>query len=283
MQDSRKYARSLAILCGLTLLLTGMVPLSPRTAEADTKVIEGTTNVEDTKLDQFQSDNNAGGYATTVVRFSEGYGFRTLIRVKNVASELGAGATITACVCSVLCQVNTEDGDVSAYRVFKPWVEGTQSAGSDPPGATWNDWDNDDWEWTTAGCGSADDEGEDNSGDGTGADRKATAEDTENVTTAATWYAWNISTDLAQGWYDGTIEEEGIVLISPSEGNNKFYTTEYTTDPSLCPFWTFTYTTEEPPAEGNPRRNREQRKMLRGEVDEEMDFYVRLDPADWRE
>lgn len=36
-------------------------------------------------------------------------------------------------------------------------------------------------------------------------------------------------------------------------------------------------------AEGNPRRNRIIRQMLRGETDEETDFYARLDPADYRQ
>jgi len=218
----------------------------------ETKVISGTTNVEDAYMDQYgvKADYNYGGADDVEARVIYLNG---LIRVKNVASELGGGATITGCVDSMYCNTNYGDGNTSAYRVFKPWIEGTKS-GVDPgaePSCTWNDWSSDTYEWTTAGCNSADDDGSDNSGDGTGADRKATAEDTENVTTVNTWYAWSISSDLAQGWYDETINEEGIVLIGVEDAYNLFSSTE---DNSNQPFWTFTYTTGGAPPETHRRR-----------------------------
>lgn len=263
--------KRLVVSLGLILLLAG-------TAGADETVrIDGTTNVEDTQLRSSAPTGSYGGevyvnvYTTT---------FHGLIRVKNVDSELGVGATITACACSVYAYIHYFNGDVSAYRVFKPWVEGTEVVTSDPPGATWDDWSNDDWEWATAGCNNADDGGSDNSGDGTGADRKATAEDTESCTEAA-WYGWDISTDLAQGWYDGTINEEGIILIGDGDYGGVLYSTE--SAEAEKPFWTFTYTTDGEEPAGNPRRNREQRRRLKGETDEEMDFYARLDPADYRQ
>ena len=212
------------------------------TAWADVKVITGTTNTEDAPIASGgNADLNYGGQSYGAIYFNQ---IRILLRVKNVATELGENATITSAVCSLYCFSNSTDGDIAAYRVFKPWVEGTQEGGSDEPGATWNDWDNDDWEWGTAGCESADDGGSDNSGDGTGADRKATAEDTETVTTINTWYAWSVANALAQGWYDGTIEEEGIILIGIDDVYNSFRLSEHAT----APFWTFTYTVDGAPA-----------------------------------
>jgi len=170
----------------------------------------------------------------------------SLIRVKNVASELGVGATNITAVCSAYCCVNTTDDNISAYRVFKPWTEA---------GATWNDWVTTDLEWATEGCLCARDAGVDNSEDNAScinarADRKATAEDVVSVTETG-WYAWDISTELATGWYDGTINEEGIILVgSISTGENRFYTTDYT---ELQPFFVFTYTSGEA-AEVSPRR-----------------------------
>lgn len=218
-------------------------------------VIDGQTNVLDTYLSSGNPDNAYGG----LVALSIGSVSTSLIKVENVASELGFGATISACVCSLHCYANVDDGDISAYRVFKPWNEGTDEnvdpadAASGEGVATWNDWSNDDEEWTTAGCGNADDGGSDNSGDGTGADRKATTEDTETVTTANTWYGWAMSTTLAQDWYDETINENGIALI----GNvvNNFRSTEYTIDVSERPFWTFTYTTSYPVLKGYTSNN----------------------------
>lgn len=224
-------------------------------------MISGTTNVEDTQIRGANVDHNFGGYGEVVT----GDEYHTLIRAKNVASELGGGATITACICSMYVQPTGINGadEIFAYRIFKPWVEGPHvSPTTNEPGATWNDWDNDDWEWATAGCQNADDGGSDNSGDGTDADRKSTAESSQNVTTENTWYGWNVSTELAQGWYDGTINEEGIILL----GDNAFqlyYSTEYTDDPSLCPFWTFTYTVEEEEEKKNRRR-----RIIIGERDE---------------
>lgn len=213
---------------------------------ASPHTIDGTTNVEDTYLDSAAPENNFGG----------GWEIRTssihnsLIRVKNVASELGVGATITAAVCNLYCSSHYTDGDLSAYSVFKPWGEGALF-GSDPADAaegegvaTWNDWSNDDEEWTTAGCENADDGGSDNSGDGTGADRKATAEDVETVIDEDVWYAWNISAALAQAWYDETKNEEGIALIHDGTSRNYFHSTEY---PSDQPYWVFTFTVAGPP------------------------------------
>ncbi len=218
---------------------------------ASPTTISGTTNVEDAAMRTSASaDKNYGG-ADPLYLYIGTYNFA--IRALNVASELDAAATITACDLHLYCTTNNIDGNNSAYRIFKPWNEGTLE-GTDPSNAptgegviTWNDWSNDDEEWTTAGCNSADDGGSDNSGDGTGADRKATAEDQVNVTTAATWYEWDISTTLAQGWYDETINEEGVLLIPEGSAQNVFPTTE---GASNQPYWVFTYTTNGAPATG---------------------------------
>jgi len=240
------------LLCRLILFC---VVLCPGWAQADTKKIEGTTNVEDCIIDEGTKETNA---ETNIVLYHltySSYDKYILIRVKNVTTELGVGATITACVCSLYCCVNTTNDNISVYRVFKPWTEA---------GATWNDWITTDYEWATGGCNNADDEGEDNSGDGTGADRKATAEGNAVSVTETGWYSWDISTTLAQGWYDETMNEEGIVLIgSINTGENRFYSTEFTTDPTLCPFFVFTYTTDgEPPEE---KKNRRRRIIITGE------------------
>lgn len=207
----------------------------------DVAKVEGTTDVEDTYINAGSGGANRGGYQYLIVQSD----IHTLMRVKNVASNLGVGATISAAVCSVYCMSNTTNETISAYRIFKPWVEGAATTGTtcpDPSGATSDDWDCTDYEWTTAGCNSADDGGSDNSGDGTGADRKATAEDAELVD-AVGWFEWSVTTALAQGWYDETINEEGIKLHRV-DGTNWFRSSE--TGEAEKPFWTFTYTTAAP-------------------------------------
>jgi len=219
----------------------------------DTKKIEGTTNVEDNYIWTTSPDKNYG--SGPVLFLYQSSPSNVLIRVKNVSTELGAGATISACVCSLYCEVNATDGTGAAYRIFKPWEEGTQyNATCESPGCSWNDWACTDNEWTTEGCLCARDGGVDNSYDGgvcnqdVRADRKATAEDTENVTTVNTWYAWSVSAALAQDWYDGTANENGIIIVDVGSGSNNSFTS--TEGASNQPFWVFTYTAEEPEAAG---------------------------------
>lgn len=203
----------------------------------DTKTIEGTTNVEDANLNSYWNDKNYGADPDISVDF-DGIGIG-IIRVKNVASEIGANATISACVCSLYCWYYGGEDAISVYSVFKPWVEGDEDGVDNDDGdVTWNDWASDANEWTTGGCNSADDGGSDNSGDGTGADRKETAEDTETIN-AVGWFAWDITAALAQAWYDETKNEEGISMIGSSGPSNKFRSTEYG---SNQPFWVITYT-----------------------------------------
>jgi len=218
-------------------------------AWADVKKIEGTTNVEDSWMQSGFPDVNRGADDHFIVS-----SYISIIRVKNVASELGVGATITGCVCSLYCYYET-DATVSAYRVFKPWVEGTQDGGEEEPGVTWNDWDNDAYPWTDPGCACANDDGVDNSYTGANCnlaarrDRKATAE-CEVLVNATGWWAFTISTALAQAWYDGTANENGVLLTT---GANEawFRSTEYG---SNQPFFVFTYTSGAPP-EGKPGKN----------------------------
>jgi len=232
----------------MLILILFLICLSAQAWADETIKIDGTTNVEDAWIGaDVDADRNYGGDW----RLWTVYGVDLfLVRVKNLATLLPVNALITACVCSLYCSINEDNAAISAYRVFKPWIEGDQTGQTcTGTNVTWNNWQCSSSAWGTAGVGCANDDGVDNSQNGTcdatGRDRKATAEDTENVT-AVGWYAWNISTDLAQGWYDGTVGERGIVFINDEGvGNNLFYSTEYTTDSSLCPFWTFTYTVEE--------------------------------------
>ena len=218
----------------------------------DSKTIEGTTNVLDTYLYLASTDNNYGSATTFGVRKHVTYMNHGM--VINVASELGGGATITACVFYAYNKDHYSDGTIGAYQVFKPWNEGdlwSQDPADAAEGegvATWNDWSNDDEEWTTEGCLCARDGGVDNSYDGgvcnqdVRADRKATAEDTETITETG-WYTWSISTTLAQGWYDETKNRNGISL--QSTGDDLFGLFSSTEDSSNQPYWVFTYTAEE--------------------------------------
>lgn len=213
----------------------------------DTKKIEGATNIQDTYISGFSQDADLGAITTLQPADNGTNSIHALVRVTNVATEIGAGATITFAACSLFFVTNSVDGDISAYRVFKPWVQGTGTGGGCTDGCSWLDWDcagNNDW--TTVGCLCIGDDGSDNSQDGgtcnsSGRDRKATAESTTNVTTTGR-FGWDISNALAQGWYDGSFNEEGIVLDPDGQSNNVFSSVEHVTAGNR-PFFTFVFTT----------------------------------------
>lgn len=223
------------------------------TVKADVAQLKGTTNTEDAWIRSgAYADNNYGGdYELEIDGDATKY---FLLRPKNIASVLGAGATITGCICSLYC--HTEVGganDVYIYRVFRPWVEGDENGVDDDDGdVTWNDWASDASEWTTAGVGCANDDGVDNSADdgacddASRRDRKATAEDNTSVDATA-WYSWTIPTELAQAWYDGTANEEGILFRTTGTNWKLFYSSEYGIS-SYHPRFFFTYTTGAPEA-----------------------------------
>jgi hypothetical protein len=176
----------------------------------------------------------------------------SFIRIKNLSSLLPAHVTITSCICSVYCCLNNINGTFLIYRDLKPWDEGNliEADPGEGEGCTWNDWSADSKEWTTEGASCADDDGIDNivdDGDcdaSTNRDRKVTAEDTIIITAANTWYDFNISPSLAQGWYEGTISENGVILV-PTTGFDldvAFHSTEYTVNVTKQLFWTITYT-----------------------------------------
>ncbi len=214
-------------------------------AMAETFTFGNATDVEDAMI----RSNNTGanfGARTEFSMFDNGsFYYRGLIRVQNVSDSIGAGATITAVICS-LYNFAGSGCTVYAYRVFKPWIEGILDGGSpvgNGKGTTWDDWSANNKEWATAGCDSTDDSGSDNSGDGDEADRQATEIDSVDVDTEGAWFVFTIPTALGQGWYDGTIEEEGILLkVIAACGGIGFYSIDSGTNP---PRWVFTYTTAE--------------------------------------
>jgi hypothetical protein len=237
-------------------------------------IIDGTTDVEDAEIYLGAlgagQNNNYGGTATTInVEQKNNDWHRAAIRCQNVSTRVGTSKSIDACTLWIHTNTVPNSGDVSAYRIFKPWNEGALD-GTDPADAaegegviTWNDWSNDDEEWTSAGCASADDGGSDNSGDGTGADRKETAEASVTVSAAATWYGIHISATLAQGWYAGTINEEGVLLVMDANNDDiNFRPSEYS---SNQPYWSF-YTSDAAVGARPSRERRPIRGVARGVI-----------------
>ena len=210
----------------------------------DTKTIEGTTNVEDAALSGTTPDANYGGRTTLLYN---GSNVTSLVRVLNVATELGAGATITDCSLYVYNTVGATSAVYGVLQVFKPWVEGDEDGTDDDDGdVTYNDWASDANEWTTEGVLCEGDDGSDNTQDNSACnaarrDRKSTAESTVDIDATNTLFAWDISNTLAQAWYDATTNENGV-LIKYVSGSTELKQATSTEGASNQPHWVFTFT-----------------------------------------
>lgn len=220
----------------------------------DTKNIEGAANVEDAELESNYPDHNTGAAVEIFVQ-QEATAFSIVIRVLNVSTELGADVTISACRLAVYNEYNYTDGNIGAYRIFKPWVQGDELwQDNDDGDVTYNDWASDANEWTTEGCLCANDDGVDNNVDGgacdasSNRDRKATEEDMVDVTTSTTWYFWDIASALAQAWYAGTANENGVLLYHVDSGTKNKFSSIENAESGEWPYWEFTYTTGAPAA-----------------------------------
>ena len=198
--------------------------------------ISGTTNTEDAVLNANNPDDNYGGTTGMGLRIND----RFIFRVNGLAGLIGSGQQIDAC--SLYFYQYAADGlgaedSLYAWRVFKPWVEGVSDAANALTGVTYLDWECDDYEWGSSGCNSASDVGDDNSTDGGGYDRAATPVGKAALTASSGWKVISLG-NLGQGWYDGTIDENGFAIGATfSSGEYIYiYSSEYTTNPDLIPY-----------------------------------------------
>jgi len=107
------------------------------------------------------------------------------------------------------------------YRVLKPWTE---------LASCWDSWDTGK-EWGAGGCGNADDDGEENSGDGEGADRKASAIITSKSVDGY-WHSFGSGDAgfraLVQAWIDGGASPaRGVIFVKSNAGDVIYYHSEH--------------------------------------------------------
>lgn len=193
-----------------------------------TEKIDGTTNVEDVHLREDQPTTPHGTNTILSLYESTNYRNNSLIRVKNLSSILPANSTISACICSTY-QTGSGTGEYDVFEVYRAWTEG---------GATWNTYDGSN-AWGTAGCLN------------TTSDRSATPLDNNDDPSSATWLAWSIGAALAQAWYDGGTDENGVVIDAVHANDAGKYVNVNSTENGSNPlFWTITYEAGAPPAAG---------------------------------
>ncbi len=209
-----------------------------------TITIQGPAHVEVAGLRR-DAPNHGFGESTG---FTVGAGLtnnhRMLLRFQNLSILLGDNAVVESAKVGIRAGTLSLAGNYTLYRVLKDWVEGngTNSFGSDISGTggmTTTNWDElAGFQWTTSGLECANDDGVNNTYDGATCDdparrdRWATAEG-NNVSIFASnvWGEWNISSNLVQGWYNGTFRNDGVVLINYNIGDSVFQTDDHTTFP----------------------------------------------------
>jgi len=122
---------------------------------------------------------------------------------------------------------------ISAYRVFKNWVEGQ---------ATWNSYKTG-LTWSGSGCSAASDSGNDDGG----YDRKSTAEDSDSSISTGAYSVILDVTALANKWLDGTAKEYGVLLKSSNESpNNYVISYESSETDGLRPYLEVSFNTSPP-------------------------------------
>lgn len=164
----------------------------------------------------------------------------TLFIIDHVRDSIGATATIDSIACTLDVHATDSAGWIGVYTAFKP-IKDTV--------ASWQDWDelNGDSTWGTAGCNNADDAGTDNSSDGSGVDRSASAYDTI-VTSGFTACRFSLlpAEESAEGTFKGVLI--GIADGTGSTGVNfRFFNHWYATEANRPRAWVY-YTEGEPPA-----------------------------------
>ncbi len=221
--------KSSALTLAAIVLVIGCLLQRPVQAQSDSdtlQIVISAEHIEDTWLNNAPGcrELNNGAHGGAIAGFPPSEGSVFLIRLLDLSEILGNRKIISSC--SLFVYVSSADGIsgdkvVGVKRVLKPWIAGTLDYGDpgDGEGCTFNDWSADSLEWGLPGCHLEDDLGEDNTGDGEGADCKQTPLDTVTVrqTPAYPWVepgyrAWEINPELVQGWYDGTIENNGLAM-----------------------------------------------------------------------
>jgi len=193
------------------------------TSYADSLVVQGqnAAGIYDNKVYESYNDVNFGGSATLAVLQGTGGGRRhSLFGFTNIDS-IGSNKVVDSLKIELYCLV-ANGATVAMHELLKPWYEGNSDNAIEAGASDDNHWYHSDSSWGKEMADSTDDAGSQNRSSGTGPDRKATATDSQTISTGSTWYTFWVDIDLACDWYDGTKEPFGVIF---SESSNVGITT----------------------------------------------------------
>lgn len=206
-------------------------------------------SVEDTYITQPVANRMYNYGANILLRIAaSGAGNDTiaLVRCVGVAAALGSDATVNSCSLHLPISSVDINGTIHMFRLFKYFIEGTETNDRPDPdsGATWNMFQGFSFRLGLAGYQWA----EDDAGDGPDCDHDdgvdnvidngtcvaARADRTflsmSNIIVNATgWWKLEVTTSLAQNWYNGDAVENGV-LLQPSVVSVKMNSSEATGD-----------------------------------------------------
>lgn len=194
--------------------------------------IAGTTNVEDSYLRPSVPNANYSNYtggSHGMYVFVNGANIgKGIVRFKNIATILPVNAYITNAYIKFTMFQFFRIGTLRAARVYQPWVEGNSNGGT-TSGVSFNHFDISGAKlFTIAGCNSSADPpvGQDNLAGtvGTHYDRAATESGAIQITATGV-YNMNLNTALVQGWRDGSMANNGVLLYT-TDGDFTLYQSE---------------------------------------------------------
>jgi len=186
----------------------------PVTIDPTTTIQPDPTAGKDARIDPGAADTNYGTDTELWVGGADGDDERSLIEF-SMTSVPSDTDTIISAELQLYCSSVSNDTarDITVHQITSSWDEGT---------VTWN----------------------------TKPSHEVAAEDTVSVTSAGSWYSWDI-TQLVKDWKNGIKANYGVMLINADAGTLNiakiFYSSDYTTDTSLRPKLVVTYS-EKPTA-----------------------------------
>ena len=197
---------------------------------ADSLVVQGQNNVGiyDAKFYQNYNDINFGGSQTLTILNSSAVNRRAVFKFVNM-DTIGIGREVDSMAIDLYC-TSQAGATVGMFELWKDWYEGASDNATETGAVDDVHWYHPDSAWTKEIADSADDNGTQNRGNGTGADRAATAMASVTVSTISTWYRFRVSAGLAQDWYEGAKQPYGVIFIETGNaGTTVFASSEYST------------------------------------------------------
>jgi hypothetical protein len=199
----------------------------------DSLVVQGqdAVGIYDTKLYQNYNDVSFGGSTTLTMLNSSGLSRRVLFKFTNM-DTIGTDRTVDSMALDLYCTIQS-GATIGVFELWKDWYEGVGDNVTESGAVDDNHWYHPDSAWTKELADSACDVGSQNRGNGTGADRKATAMASVTVAVASAWHRFRIDGDLARAWYGGAKQPYGVMLMeSGTVGTTVLASSEYSQAPT---------------------------------------------------